>query len=382
MRDGVALKVEDGARPTSQYYFLLLLSCGVATLGLITNSVAVIIGAMLIAPLMGPIMGVALSALRPQPLLYRRALIALTTGALLSIGLAALISAIAVWLPFDALTTIPSEVQVRAQPSPFDLGVAIIGGAAGAYATARLEGAAAVIGVAIATALMPPLCVAGIGITLADRSIWQGASLLFLTNFAAISFSAMIVFAVLGLRARHRPSEWVHLVAAATVVLVLAAALSVLTLRTVDQVRANERTRRVVETALADRIPGSELLELHRDSLNNTLLLRLRVQVPAGLSEETVQLLQQDIASGLGESLEMVFVGVPTIELAKVTPLPPDVTPSPVPTATPTRSPAPTTTPTETPKPSPTPTSTPPPTPPNTGSDRPPTPTIGPPHGG
>ena len=89
-------------------------------------------------------------------------------------------------MPFGALATIPAEVASRTHPGPFDLAIALAGGAAAAYALVRLEGAAALFGVAIATALMPPLCVVGIGLALDDQGVWGGAGVLFATNLVAI----------------------------------------------------------------------------------------------------------------------------------------------------------------------------------------------------
>ena len=92
---------------------------------------------------------------------------------------------------------------LRTQPSPFDLVIALAGGAAATYALARPRLSAALPGVAIATALMPPLCVVGIGISLQRSDVYMGALLLFLTNLVAISFASILVFAFLGFRPSH-----------------------------------------------------------------------------------------------------------------------------------------------------------------------------------
>ena len=88
----------------------------------------------------------------------------------------------------------------RTRPTPFDLGVALAGGAAAAYALAQPKLSAALPGVAIATALMPPLCAVGIGVAVGNLEVALGALLLFLTNLAAISFAGIMVFVLLGFR--------------------------------------------------------------------------------------------------------------------------------------------------------------------------------------
>ncbi|MBI5947351.1 MAG: DUF389 domain-containing protein [Chloroflexi bacterium] len=364
----VAREVDESAGATSQYYLLSALSCVLATLGLITNSVAVIIGAMLVAPLLSPIMAFSLATVRDRPGLYRRSILGLGTGACLAVGLSTVIALGATNLPFDALSTIPSEVAVRAEPSLFDLGVALAGGAAGAYAVARLKGAAAVIGVAIATALMPPLCVIGIGLALGDAGIARGAFLLFLTNFVAISFSAMAVFAALGLSSRGfgwRSAKGAMGVAG---VVLLSGMLFALTLRTAEDARQEGRVRRSVTAALAQVLPGSELLSLSRETSGQTLRLRVRVQVPDTATAEQARRIQEAIADDLGQRVELSFVGVPTLVLDVVEPVGTRATSTPTPRPTATATPSATPTPSPTPTvPSPTPT-VPSPTPPGTGT--------------
>ena len=372
-RAEVAGEVEAGAAPKVQFYVLTALSCVLATLGLITNSIAVIIGAMLVAPLMGPIMGLALTSIRDQHGLTRKAAVSLGTGIILAVGLAAGVALIARALPFEALAIVPSEVSVRAQPSFFDLGVALAGGAAGAYAVAQIKGAAAVIGVAIATALMPPLCTVGIGLAIEDGAIAQGASLLFLTNLVAILFAALVVFVGLGFRSRNGTWELMETVTAAVAVVVLGALLAGLTLRTVNDAREEGSTRTATVDALGTVLPGSELLSFVRATNGDVLELRIRVQVPGDATEQDVRTIQEAIADRLNRTVELTFVGVPTLVLSAVEPAAsrtPPPTPTETPTPTPSQTATPSATPTRTPSSTPTvtPTATNPPTPPGTGT--------------
>jgi uncharacterized hydrophobic protein (TIGR00271 family) len=177
---------------SSPYLVLMVLSVLLALSGLYANSAPVIIGAMILAPLMSPIISFAMGLARTEATLIRNSVRTLAIG----IG-AGLFCAIAVaWLmPLENITP---EMRSRLSPTLLDLSVAIISGIAGAYAHAKEEIAKSLAGVAIAVALVPPLSVAGIGFGWGDWSMAKGASLLFITNLVGISLAASTTFLVLG----------------------------------------------------------------------------------------------------------------------------------------------------------------------------------------
>jgi uncharacterized hydrophobic protein (TIGR00271 family) len=207
-RTEVLRELDQASSPGFDYFLLVVLSCSIATFGLLTNSVAVIIGAMLVAPLMSPILGLSLASVAGEQRMFQHALIALIEGVLLAIVLSSLLGWVAKVLPFDMLVELPQEVLARTRPTPFDLGIALAGGAAAAYALAQPRLSAALPGVAIATALMPPLCTIGSGISLGNSNVILGAALLFFTNLAAISFAGILVFIALDFRPVHLENTW------------------------------------------------------------------------------------------------------------------------------------------------------------------------------
>lgn len=181
------------------YWSEVALSSGIATLGLVQNSPAVIIGAMLISPLMGPILSTGLALAIGDSYLLLKSFVNLTLSMAASVGLAALL----VWLlPFHSVT---QEILSRIHPNLLDLGIAILSGLAGSIVVCRGgtgSGVMALPGVAIAVALMPPLCVMGFGVGSSfNWEIVYGASLLFLTNLVAIVSSAFAVFLLVGMDA-------------------------------------------------------------------------------------------------------------------------------------------------------------------------------------
>jgi len=182
------------------YWLELLLSAGIATLGLVLNSPAVVIGAMLISPMMGPILALGLALAIGDLYLGVRAGLLVAGSVVAAVGLSGVVS----WLlPFHAPT---AEIIARTQPNLLDLGVALFSGLAGSILICRGAGGGGVTtlpGVAIAVALMPPLCAAGFGAGSGfSRPIIGGATLLFSTNLAAITAMAFLTFFVVRMDAR------------------------------------------------------------------------------------------------------------------------------------------------------------------------------------
>lgn len=216
-KENLYIELSKGATLKDLIYWLqILFSAGIATLGLVMNSPAVIIGAMLISPLMGPILAAGLSLASGDLILGIRSIAKILLSCILAILFTILLVVI---LPFREMT---SEIAARTQPNTLDLVIALFSGAVGSIAVCRdVKGVATSIpGVAIAVALMPPLCVAGYGLGLmltfdvsAGWRISSGGGLLFLTNLVAITFTAMVVFLAVRLstrRVKARAEEWGH----------------------------------------------------------------------------------------------------------------------------------------------------------------------------
>jgi len=192
---------------SSHFAFMSCMSAGIAILGLLQNSVAVIIGAMLVAPLMGPIIALGFAIATGDFKWMRQCVTTLGGGVLLALLLCSVIVQLS---PIEAVT---SEIAARTQPTLFDLGVALFSALAGAYAVIRgREGT--IIGVAIATALMPPLAVVGFGLATMDWPVFSGALMLFITNFMAIALAAAVVARFYGFSTSLSPQQtlWQSLV--------------------------------------------------------------------------------------------------------------------------------------------------------------------------
>lgn len=209
------LQVRDSAIAHPHYLALMILSSIVATLGLFLNSTAVIIGAMVLAPLMAPIVAVAMGLLRSDRSLTFQSLKTIGIGVALGLSVSAFL---AILVPVKELTP---EIAGRLQPTLLDLGVAIACGIAGAYAYARASVMRSLPGVAIAVALVPPLCVAGIGLGWANLSMIWGAGLLLATNLIGIAGAAALTFLVLGYAPVQRARKGLVLTMASVVVIAI-----------------------------------------------------------------------------------------------------------------------------------------------------------------
>ena len=185
---------------SGRYAFMTLMSAGIAILGLLLSSPAVVIGAMLISPLMGPIIGLGFGLATFDSTEIRSAAVALGLGIVMAVLFTALI------VLASPLQNVTEETAARTRPNLFDLVVALFSALAGAYAMVRgREGT--VVGVAIATALMPPLAVVGFGMATLNWTVFAGALLLFFTNLMTIIGAAAIMARFYGFGSHLSPQH-------------------------------------------------------------------------------------------------------------------------------------------------------------------------------
>ncbi len=200
-QDEIVRDAHDNASPTLDYHALFLISTLLASLGLLLNSPAVVIGAMLVAPLMQPLMAYSVGMVTGRIPLMRRASVTVMVATLLGLLLTILLGLL---LPNSIPT---SEMLARGNPSLLDAAVALVSGFAAAYATARRDIPAALAGVAIAAALVPPLATAGLAVAFQDADLAFGAFSLFLMNILYISLAGWAVFFWLGMRPRTEQEQ-------------------------------------------------------------------------------------------------------------------------------------------------------------------------------
>jgi uncharacterized hydrophobic protein (TIGR00271 family) len=289
---------EKGLRRSNVTYTVLLALAGlIAAFGLYQDSVASIIGAMVVAPLGGAIMALAAALVSGRMRWQGITLAQVALGSLLVIVIGYAVS----WVLPDPLTLTPS-LEARTSPGLLDLGVALAAGAAGAFVTARRTGTDALPGVAIAVSLVPPLATVGICLELGRPSDAAGALVLFLTNFSAIVVVACIVFLLSGtaptpdmLRERRRLRIGFAL---AVVLMVLAAVpLATQSLSTANEIIRSTQAAPPVHAWLAGTDIEVETWSV--EGTNVTLILRGSSPLP------DTQALADELAAAFAEPVQL-----------------------------------------------------------------------------
>jgi uncharacterized hydrophobic protein (TIGR00271 family) len=282
---------EEAAALGGSYLLMNTAATLIAGFGLFEDSPAVIIGAMLIAALLGPIQGMAMALAEADLKLLRVSLTAELVGAASVLVLGMALGTI------DRTSPLGHEILSRTAPNILDLLIGLVGGAAAAYAAATPRLGALAVGVAIATALVPPLTTCGILIARGLPALAEGAFLLFVANFIAIMFSAMVVFMILGHRATiakpatpGRAGALIPRLVCLAILLLLGLHLLNVFQRTFGEATLRSKTRQLVEHEL-QRYPGSTLVDVTiQDRIGRTAALVV-IKAPKPItSEETGQM--------------------------------------------------------------------------------------------
>ncbi|MBD2102401.1 DUF389 domain-containing protein [Leptolyngbya sp. FACHB-261] len=282
----------------ASYVILIVGSCAIATFGLIANSAAVIIGAMIIAPLMLPIRGLAFGALEGNVLLFRKGLFSVVVGTLLATALAWSLGLLV------GLPSFGSEVLARSKPTLLDLGIAVAAGGISGYAKVQPKISGSLAGTAIAVALMPPVCVIGLGLAQADWSLSLGATLLYLTNLLGITLACMLTFLLAGYTPLQRARKALGWAIALT-----SALLIPLTIGFAELVR-QARLENSLQSALINRtitFQRIELLSINTNWLTTPPQVRLGVRSLAPITPKQVQLLETFVEREMGRPFTLIF---------------------------------------------------------------------------
>lgn len=259
--DQVYFAGDERSERLRRFAVLIVLSTMIASFGLLADSVAVVIGAMLVAPLMTPILGTSVSLVLTEPARLVASLRTVLGGALGAVSVGFLISFLAAGAVSEA--NLPGEILGRTNPGLLDLGVAVSAGLAAGYLMVDRKAAASAAGVAIAVALVPPLATVGICLELGYWEGSAGALLLFGTNLVAIVLSAgAMVMLSDALPRRFLTVRFRQLRTGFALVLVAAAVIAVpLTIHTRNLIE-KEQFDRLVAGAVLEWDPRSTVVDL------------------------------------------------------------------------------------------------------------------------
>lgn len=294
-QEKVVARIVEESGCTPRYLFMTMMSAGIAVLGLLLSSPAVVIGAMLISPLMNPILGLGFSLALFDFAELRRSLSALAIGATAALLFTAFIVLVS---PLKAPT---AEILARTRPNLFDLLVALFAALAGTFAIIRGRGET-IVGVAIATALMPPLAVVGFGLATWNMPILGGALALFVTNFVTIALSAMVMARYYGFgHYLSSQQSWTQTVLLMLVFVVMAVPLAISLSRIAGEAVAVNQIR----AFLSDRYGAeSRITQLDVNFDRTPLTVRSVVIAPRSRAESNA-LLQTDLSDRLGRPVAL-----------------------------------------------------------------------------
>jgi uncharacterized hydrophobic protein (TIGR00271 family) len=289
------------------FFVLLILATIIATYGVISNSPATVIGAMIVAPLMQPIMATTAAVVMGDLRRTVRALALVLSGA----GIVVVLSAVLTMLLPEILISFETngEIVSRISPGLLALLTALASGAAGAFIATREEIADSLAGVAIAISLVPPLCVVGIALIQGQWGPALGATLLFMTNFLAILLAGGIVFLLMGLgklasSERDRSTRRNGLILIVATTLLVAVPLTMSSTQAVRGALEQDLVARETRVWLAD-----ESAELERLSVADA---EVNIYVTGAHSERQVQELADRLAAVLGRPLMVKLRQIPS----------------------------------------------------------------------
>ncbi|MEE8601250.1 TIGR00341 family protein [Euzebya tangerina] len=302
-QDELVWQAERLAKTSPDYLVLSLVSALIASLGLLLNSTAVIIGAMLVAPLMTPLVALGVGVTAGRVGIARQSLATVLNGT----GMILVASfVLGLLIQPDAPT---SEMTSRSAPTLLDAGIALASGIAGGYATARRDIPAALAGVAIAAALVPPLCVVGLAAGIGQAQLALGALLLFTTNIVCIAAVSCLVFAWLGLRIqRHRRVEsrsgWaVGMIAAVAGLLVAIVVLNA------DQTGFD---RRRIISSIEETIPGISVQQVETSGIS-PVEVTATVTADSDPTPADATVIEGAVAEAIGSPVDLRLIVLPVV---------------------------------------------------------------------
>lgn len=284
------LTIKESAKISSIFIALMILSTLLATVGIFQDSTPTVIGAMILAPLMAPIISLSMGIVRSNKLITQSSIITLALGVMSALFFS---FALTFFMPLDIMT---SQMSSRINPNLLDLFVAIFSGIAGAYASSKEEVAKSLAGVAIAIALVPPLAVTGIGIGWAEWPMIHGSFLLFLTNLFGMIIAASLTFIILGYAPVQRAKKGLVMPAVLLIGVSIPLVFSFysLMLQSSDYAKLNK----IKELYIKEQKIELNVLTIH-SSTKEKAVIECEVSANSHLNQEAYQTLQKELSKKL-----------------------------------------------------------------------------------
>ncbi|EAZ88838.1 TIGR00341 family protein [Crocosphaera chwakensis] len=290
---------------TQNYLVLSLGSCLLATFGLIINSAAVIIGAMIIAPLMLPLRGFAFATLEGDIELLRRSFISVIFATFLSIFCSGIVGLII------SLPEFGGEILSRTQPTLIDLLIAIVAGGISGYAKIRPSVGDAIPGTAIAVALMPPICVFGLALSQGEWRIASGAGLLYCTNLIGINLACIIIY-FLGGYARSNEFARTYPGVFSILIIFLAVPLGISFWQLISKAKIHDSIQKILVTRSLVNRPDINVFQVRVNWNKKPPVVIVKARASNPIEPEVVEIVENRLKRELENPYKVIFEVTPT----------------------------------------------------------------------
>lgn len=301
-----------------QYFALLILSVVIATFGLLLGNTAIIIGAMILSPMIWPIIGLSIGTVTSKRKLTVSSAILLTISIVITVLVAYGISVV------SPIVEVNSEISLRINPTFFDLIIALAAGTAAILIIAWPKYSNALAGVAVAASVLPPICVTGIGLALGDTGVAYGSFVLFLTNMASIVFVGIGIFALFGFYRKSDEEQVKKVELGLMLSFVVVLLLSFQLIFSLSQILYEENAEVVIESTLTEELQHISS-DITVDSVNASSLSRSNdlidivstVRVPSDIQITVTQKneIAEKISETLGKEINLELRIVPVLKV-------------------------------------------------------------------
>ena len=289
------------AKLDQNYLVLIASSCLIATFGLLINSTAVIIGAMLIAPLMLPLRGLSFGTLEGDIQLLRSSFLSIAVGTFIAILCSSLVGGII------GVPEFGSEILARTQPTLIDLLIAIVAGGISGYAKIRPSIGDAIPGTAIAVALMPPLCVVGLCLSQGNLTAAWGATLLYLTNLIGINLACLVVYFLGGYTRSNELARNLSWGVSIFLITLLIIPLGISFWQLTSKAQVNESLQKILVTRSLINRQDVEVVDLDVNWQTQPPSVQLNVKAANPITPQEVAVIEDLLRSELNKPFVVMF---------------------------------------------------------------------------
>jgi len=311
-QDKVYEQIKDNAKCDFDFYVLTIFAAIIITLGILINSTAIVIGGMLIAPLVWPIMAMSVGIAMGRTALLQKSLFALLKSILVIIAVSIVFGFIVPELVLEN-----NELLERTSPTILELIVGLAAGFIGAFIIAYPKLGSAIAGVVVAAAIVPPVSIVGISLARGDLNSATGSFLLFLSNLIAIIFAAVILFLISNFSTRSQRAEEARVSGfrwTMFLLLIIIIPLFFITKQTAFKIKTYNVAKDVIESI----VENSFVSDIKTQKINEILTIRLTMQYKENISVSQVQALESIISKRLNTDVILKIKVIPIIDAGEV----------------------------------------------------------------